>query len=303
MAMENNIKSLNIEDFKGFEDFIDYVDDDLFISNRIDLMPYADAAVRLNFFLIVMCVEGRIQFEINGKPYQIESGDTLSCLPSMIVSDGMHSAGAQIRMIGFSTSFLRRTLKHGTDMRRIFNYLFQNPIRHTHNQAEATYMHHYGALISSKIKDNTQRYRNQILEYIFSALIYEMLSDFHTLIGEEEVDDQSEAYKASSRRVFGQFIEAVSADGGRHRSVAYFAEKLCYSTKYVSSVMKQSSGRTALDWINEYAMQHIKYELKHGNRSMKEIAEMFDFPNQSFFGKYVKAHLGISPAKYRNSEN
>ena len=36
---------------------------------------------------------------------------------------------------------------------------------------------------------------------------------------------------------------------------------------------------------------------------MKEIAEMFDFPNQSFFGKYVKAHLGISPAKYRNSEN
>ena len=62
MAMENNIKSLNIEDFKGFEDFIDYVDDDLFISNRIDLMPYADTAVRLNFYIIVMCVEGRIQF-------------------------------------------------------------------------------------------------------------------------------------------------------------------------------------------------------------------------------------------------
>ena len=68
-------------------------------------------------------------------------------------------------------------------------------------------------------------------------------------------------------------------------------------------MVKQSSGRTALDWINEYAIQHIKFELKHSTQSMKEIAEKFNFPNQSFFGKYVKAHLGMSPARYRNSEN
>ena len=33
-----------------------------------------------------------------------------------------------------------------------------------------------------------------------------------------------------------------------------------------------------------------------------EIAEEFNFPNQSFFGKYVKSYLGMSPARYRNTK-
>lgn len=69
--MESNIKVLNIEDFKEAKDSVDYVDNDLLITSRIELMPYANDVVRLNFFLILMCVEGRIQFEINGTPYQI----------------------------------------------------------------------------------------------------------------------------------------------------------------------------------------------------------------------------------------
>lgn len=297
--MENDIKVLNIEDFKLMKDHLDYVDNDLFITNRIELMPYANDVIRLNFFLIVICIEGRIQFEINGTAYQIEAGDTLTCLPTMILSNVMHSSGAKIQMIGFSIDFMRRTLKQGMDVRKTFTYMFQNPIRHTRNQAQAAYFHHYGGLIDAKLKDPSQRFRNEILGYIFSALIYEMLSDIYTHIEHQDEEDT----RSSARRVFGQFLEVVSADGGRHRSVSYFADKLCYSSKYVSAVVKQSSGRTALDWINEYAIQHIKFELKHSTQSMKEIAEKFDFPNQSFFGKYVKAHLGMSPARYRNSDN
>lgn len=297
--MESNIKVLNIEDFKEAKDCVDYVDDDLLITSHIELMPYTNDVVRLNFFLILICIEGRLQFEINGTAYQIEAGDTLACLPTMILCHGMHSSGAKIQMIGFSIDFIRRTVKQGLDIRKAFSYMFQNPIRHTRNQAQAAYFHHYGSLITAKLNDTSLRYRNEILEYIFSALIYEMLSDIYTHI--EHIDDEEP--HSSSRRVFGQFLEAVSADGGRHRSVSYFADKLCYSSKYVSAVVKQSSGRTALDWINEYAIQHIKYELKHSTQSMKEIAEKFNFPNQSFFGKYVKAHLGMSPARYRNSES
>ena len=46
----------------------------------------------------------------------------------------------------------------------------------------------------------------------------------------------------------------------------------------------------------------IKYRLKHSDKSIKEIAEEFNFPNQSFFGKYVKSYLGMSPARYRNTK-
>lgn len=99
--------------------------------------------------------------------------------------------------------------------------------------------------------------------------------------------------------VFKQFLQEVAKDNGLHRSVTYYADILCYSPKYLSSVVRQMSGRTALDWINEYAVEQIKHRLKHTDKSIKEVAEEMNFSNQSFFGKYVKAHLGMSPARYR----
>ena len=95
-------------------------------------------------------------------------------------------------------------------------------------------------------------------------------------------------------------MELLSKDKGMHRSVSYFANELCYTPKHFSKVIKQACGRTPLDLINETTVEHIKYRLKRSEKSIKEIAEELNFPNQSFFGKYVKAHLGTSPANYRN---
>ena len=95
--------------------------------------------------------------------------------------------------------------------------------------------------------------------------------------------------------ILRKFMELLSKDKGMHRSVSYFANELCYTPKHFSKVIKQACGR-----INETAVEHIKYRLKRSEKSIKEIAEEFNFPNQSFFGKYVKAHLGTSPANYRN---
>ena len=36
--------------------------------------------------------------------------------------------------------------------------------------------------------------------------------------------------------------------------------------------------------------------------SIKEITSLFDFPNASFFGKFVKAHTGMTPVEYRTSK-
>ena len=101
--------------------------------------------------------------------------------------------------------------------------------------------------------------------------------------------------------IFRKFAEKLSADNGMHRSVSYFADALFYSPKYLSKVVKKTCGRTPLELINETAIEHIKHRLKHSDKSIKEIAEEFNFPNQSFFGKFVKAHTGMSPVRYRDA--
>ena len=89
--------------------------------------------------------------------------------------------------------------------------------------------------------------------------------------------------------------EYVSKD----RSVSFYSEKLCVTPKYLSVVCKSLTGKSALGWIHDYTTEIIRYKLKHSSHSIKEISESLNFPNLSFFGKYVRSHLGMSPTDYR----
>ena len=101
--------------------------------------------------------------------------------------------------------------------------------------------------------------------------------------------------------IFKQFMEALTADNGKHRTLTYYADLFCYSPKYLSRIVKQISGKNALTLIHENAIEHIIPELRHSNKSIKEISVDFEFPNVSFFAQYVKKYLGMTPTEYRNS--
>lgn len=102
-----------------------------------------------------------------------------------------------------------------------------------------------------------------------------------------------------SNILFKRFLDLLACTEVKKRSISYYAGKLCVTPKYLSTVCKKVSGKTAFEWINDYVVEDIKYFLKYSNKSIKEISEHQDFPNISFFGKYVKTHLGTSPTDYR----
>ena len=63
--------------------------------------------------------------------------------------------------------------------------------------------------------------------------------------------------------------------------------------------LKGESGRSPLDLIHETTVGTIRQQLRYSNKTIKEICTELDFPNLSFFGKFVKEHLGMSPTEYR----
>ena len=65
--------------------------------------------------------------------------------------------------------------------------------------------------------------------------------------------------------------------------------------------MKAVSQRTPNDWIDQYVTLKIRVMLKNTTKTIKEITEELNFPNQSFLGKYFKEHVGMSPSQYRKT--
>lgn len=297
---EKEIKTILIEDFKANKSIIDYVDDDFAIVNNLEEAPTGNDTVRLGCFLLAICMEGCIQLDINRKTYLLEEGDLLLGLPNTIISHVLLSPRNKIRFAGFSTRFLQRVLKMEKVTWNTAVYIYNNPIKHVGDNNNGVF-NYYRDLIVAKINDDPHHYHREVMQYLFSALFCEMLGALGKEAANQGETIQSTEGIKQADYIFRKFIEKVSADNGMHRSVAYFADALFYSPKYLSKVIKKTCGRTPLELINENAIEHIKHRLKRSDKSIKEIAEEFNFPNQSFFGKFVKTHTGMSPARYRDT--
>lgn len=119
--------------------------------------------------------------------------------------------------------------------------------------------------------------------------------------------EANNAYKSHYEYLYTCFMDLVATHFFKNRSVEYCASNMCISSKHLSFVVKQICGKTPRTLIKEKVMEEIKFRLCCTQESIKEVAYKFNFPNPSFFGKYFKAEVGVSPSVfctiYPKSEN
>lgn len=299
---QKEIKNIDIKDFRMIPHILDYADEDFVIVNSLEEGPYSDERIRLQCFLIAFCIEGCVQLDINSRTYQLQAGDLLLGLPNTIISHAMLSPKYKVKLVCVSTRFLQSIVKIEKDTWDTAIHIHNNPVKTVGEKESKGIAGLYRNLIAAKISAEPHCYHKEVMQYLFSALLYEMLGMLNKEIVCTDRPNQPKEGMRQADYILRKFLEMLSKDNGMHRSVAYFADALCYTPKHFSKVIKQASGRTPLELINENCIQHIKHRLTHSDKSIKEIAEEFNFPNQSFFGKYVKMHLGTSPVSYRNGK-
>lgn len=99
-----------------------------------------------------------------------------------------------------------------------------------------------------------------------------------------------------------QFVFSLHQNFHEHRSVQFYAEQAHLSTGHFSSLVKSVLGCTPSDMIAFITIANIKVSLKQTSKSIKEIADDFNFPEQFTFRKYFKTHTGMSPKEFRQME-
>lgn len=115
------------------------------------------------------------------------------------------------------------------------------------------------------------------------------------------IHEEQEPSPASSRgtALTSEFIAMVENNYRQHRDLGYYAERMGLTPKYMSTVIKESSGKSATEWIEKYVTLDAVTQLTSTDRTIKQIAYDLNFPSQSFFGKYFTRIMGLSPAAYR----
>tara|TARA_R110002153_G_scaffold7064_3_gene31946 strand:+ start:6055 stop:6897 length:843 start_codon:yes stop_codon:yes gene_type:complete len=147
--------------------------------------------------------------------------------------------------------------------------------------------------LHDKFKNREHRFYEEVLKLQMRVFILEM---WHTFANEYERRKRT----LQSGSLYERFVHLVQENCMTEREVRYYANTLSVTPKYLNFVSKQNSGVTASEWIQRYTKERIILLLQNENLNIAEIADKMIFSSRSFFTRYVKKVLGVTPSEYRN---
>lgn len=147
------------------------------------------------------------------------------------------------------------------------------------------------------IQQKSQESAGHTLE-IIRSLIYIILNEIDDVHQIQSAIEPSKSEKASP--ILSQFKKLLADNFIHEREVSFYADQLYLTPKYFSTLIKESSGKTAGAWINEMLLLEAKVRLQNQAQSIAQIADSLNFSDPSYFGKFFKKHTGLSPLEYRS---
>ena len=127
------------------------------------------------------------------------------------------------------------------------------------------------------------------------------LMHFYDCLFHQQADTLA-ATRSREQTIFDRFIQLVNQHCREHHQIAYYAERMCLTERYLGTVIRQTSGTTAKDWIDRALVTQAKVLLRHGNHSVLQISEELNFPNPAFFSKYFKRLTKMTPKAFREDK-
>ena len=101
--------------------------------------------------------------------------------------------------------------------------------------------------------------------------------------------------------IFETLVKLIEQNFMRERSVAFYADKLCVTSKYLTVMVKSLCGKTVQQLIFKAIIRRSIYLMKNTNKTILQIATELSFPNASAFGTFFKKHTGLSPMNFRHA--
>ncbi len=252
---------------------------------------------------------GRMRSNINLQDCVFEPNDTVFVCPGSIVEPidmtddlllmgiGIPSDMFHIAHANHLPDLFARQSKHGIQriadhQMRLLDHMFFLLWEIANTQEKGT----ENAAAPQESGDKRSEADRQVLYNMLSTITHY----YNTLFAKEQPTPSAHR---SANDIFDRFLQLVNTHSKQERQLAFYAEKICVTERYLGTVIRQTSGITAKEWIDKAVINNAKVMLRHGNKQIAEIAEALCFPNPSFFCKYFKRLTGCTPQAYRQGEN
>lgn len=273
----NPLLTTKAETFRTGNDSLD------FFHNRL---------VKLTNGALMYCYSGEADITIDLEKYHIVPNTNIMLLPGSILSLKSASKDFRLHYFAYSGEMVKVACFR---LEPAFMHFLKLNSCYTHTKPET--IRSILGLIGASAAIYADR-ENQFRESIAQNLLQIFFLDTYDKVQRYLTKDQLEGNNRKGQ-LFKKFIQLVHSHCTTQRDVAFYAEQLCISTRYLSAITREMGQTSAKEIIDEFLILEIKVALQSTNLSLKEIADRYGFPDQSFFGRYFKKHAGMAPKEYR----
>lgn len=256
--------------------------------------------MRINGLTMLLCLEGGFGIDVNLDHYEITSNSVLVIGPDSVIKfDSNEDEKIDAYMMFVSPDFMKDINLDINAVNLAHMPKYHTPVK-TLTDEESGILRKYLEMFHFNASTNsTPVYKRNIARCLMASMIYQMMQ----FSEHREALVQDEKPVAMSRRhnYVRDFMVLVQKHHCRERSVAFYAGKLFISAKYLSLIIKESTGKSAADWIDEYVILEAKNLLRYSGKNIQQVAYDLNFTNQSSFGKYFKHLTGMSPSEFQRS--
>lgn len=303
--MNGNIQQLQLGFFKRSDNDM-YLGDSMAITDNFDSESqisdkHFDGVgqlvfpLKLSFIAVVICLNGKIEATINREKVLLEQGKVLMAFSGSIIEEMFCVSGTQT--VGMAI---------GDNIGRQFFYKADNEMRLRIKNWTGFISFHVG---ESELELFHRQYLNTkrlyslsvplFRDYVIQAFVMENAALFFS-----RLVSNIEARSSMNREaeLYSLFISNIHRYACQYRTVDFYAGKLCVSAKYLSRVIRQSSGRSPSKLIQERVVLEAKSMLATSAMTIRQIADALNFSSDNQFCQYFKKQAGLTPMEYRRAQ-
>lgn len=246
------------------------------------LVPY-----RKNFYFLVLIREGIGRHWVDMRPYS-HHANTMYIVAPLQVSLMEQDNPFVGMLLGFTAEFIGLDHPAGYGLLPL---LTSAPGGHAlHLQpADLAYLEPVLAHMHTEYQQQRPWHLDMLRANLRTVLIY--LSRLQ--------QEQAVPVSTPGPTLLAQFTELIELHHTTRHHVAQYAELLHRSPSYLNARVRQLSGQPALAHIQARLILEAKRYLFHTRLSIAEISYALGFQDPSYFGRFFRRDVGLSPAAYR----
>ncbi|MCW3074959.1 MAG: AraC family transcriptional regulator [Flaviaesturariibacter sp.] len=246
-----------------------------------------------HFHTHILCSRGRMNFVFNDRQYAAKTGEFIFWFADSHLTDVTFSRNFKANVLFVDKAFLDNNIPDQSWSIDALLHSRASPVLHLFDEKDKAKVLSNFLLLYHRSQESAHRFYNETLQLQMQLFLFDM---WHIFANEYERRKRT----GEIGSLYEQFMHLIHEHCMDEREVQFYASRLHITAKYLNYVCKQNTDVTASEWIQRYAKERIILLLKDKDLNIAEIADKMEFSSRSFFTRYVKKLLGVTPSEFRN---